>query len=146
MTNFNELNSVEHFIIHYLTGVNLNNVRGGMVKAEPVGYGDAKWKYVQSELLQREITDVLVEKELTEALCRLNPEIAAQPERADEVIRKLRAILISVGNVGLVRANEQFATWLRGEVTLPFGKNEQHVPVRLIDLENLSNNAVVVTN
>ena len=31
---FNELNSVEHFIIHNLTGVNLNNVRGGMVKVQ----------------------------------------------------------------------------------------------------------------
>src|SRR3989304_1614282 len=105
---FNELNSVEHFIIHNLTGMNLNHARAGMVKEEPVGYGDAKWKYVQSELLQREITEVLVEKELTDALRRLNPEIAAQPEFADEVIRKLRAILISVGNVGLVRANEEF--------------------------------------
>ena len=143
---FNELNSVEHFIIHTLTGVNLNNVRVGMVREEPVGYGDARWKYVQNEILQREITDVLVEKELIEALCRLNPEIAAQVERADEVIRKLRAILISVGNVGLVRANEEFARWLRGEVTLPFGKNEQHIPIRLIDFENLYNNTFILTH
>jgi type I restriction enzyme R subunit len=83
---------------------------------------------------------------LIEALCRLNPEIAAQPEFADEVIRKLRTILISVGNVGLVRANEEFARWLRGEVTLPFGKKEQHVSIRLIDFENLSNNSFILTN
>jgi type I restriction enzyme R subunit len=153
---FNELNSVEHFIIHNLTGVNLNSVHSGMVRD---GYGvgvpgsdfgslgqQANWKYVRSELLQREITDVLVEKELINALCRLNPEIAAQPERADEVIRKLRAILISVGNVGLVRANEEFARWLKGEVTLPYGKNENHVPVRLIDFENASNNSFILTN
>jgi len=143
---FTELNSVEHFIIHNLTGVNLNRVRSGMVKEEPVGYGGAKWKFVQSDLLQREITDVLVEKELKDALCRLNPEIAAQPERADEVIRKLRAILIAVGNVGLVRANEEFARWLRGEVTLPFGKNERHTAVRLIDFENLTNNSFILTH
>jgi type I restriction enzyme R subunit len=135
---FNELNSVEHFIIHNLTGVNLNNVHTGMVREGPVEYSGVKWKYVQSELLQRENTDVLVEKELINALCRLNPEIAAQPERAEEVIRKLRAIILSVGNVGLVRANEEFARWLRGEVTLPFGKNEKHVQVRLIDFENLN--------
>lgn len=67
---FNELNAVEYFIIHKLTGVNLNNAQGGMVREEPVGYGEVKWKYVQSELLQREITEVLLEKELTEALCR----------------------------------------------------------------------------
>jgi type I restriction enzyme R subunit len=143
---FTELNSVEHFIIHNLTGVNLNNVRSSMVKEESVGYGEARWKYVQSELLEREITDVFVEKELVDALCRLNPEIAAHPEFSDEVIRKLRVILLSVGNVGLVRANEEFAKWLRGEITLPFGKNEQHVPVRLIDFENLNNNSFVLTN
>ena len=145
--SFNELNSVEHFIIHRLTGVNLNNVRDGIVAEEAVEYGDGvKWKYVQGELFQREITDVFLEKELKEALCRLNPEVAAQPERADEVIHKLRAILITVGNVGLVRANEEFAKWLRGEHTLPFGKNENHVPVRLIDFEELKNNTYILTN
>jgi len=143
---FNELNSVEYFIIHNLTGVNLNNARVGMVKEETVEYGDAKWKYVQSELLQRDITDVFVEKELADALCRLNPEIAAQPEFADEVIRKLRTILLSVGNVGLVRANQEFAKWLKGEINMPFGNNEQHVPVRLIDFENINNNSFILTN
>jgi type I restriction enzyme, R subunit len=83
---------------------------------------------------------------LIDALCRINPEIAAQPEFADEVIRKLRAILLSVGNVGLVRANEEFAKWFRGEVNMPFGKNEQHVPVRLIDFENIHNNSFILTN
>lgn len=143
---FNELNSVEHFIIHKLTGVNLNDVRRNVVREEPAGYGHVKWKYLQSELLEREITDILIEKELTESLCRLNPEIAAQPERAEEVIRKLRAILLSVSNVGLVRANEEFAKWLRGEATLPLGPNEQHVPVRLIDFENIDNNSFILTN
>jgi hypothetical protein len=70
---------------------------------------------------------VFVEKELKEALCRLNPDIAANPDRADEVIHKLRAILITVNNVGLVRANEEFAKWLRNEVTLPIGNNNEHV-------------------
>ena len=84
--SFNELNSVEHFIIHKLTGVNLNNVQSGIVAENAVEYDSVKWKYVQSELLQRNIDDVLLEKEMTEALCRLNPEIAAQPERAEEVI------------------------------------------------------------
>ncbi|MEW6419304.1 MAG: type I restriction endonuclease subunit R [Nitrospirota bacterium] len=145
--SFNELNSVEHFIIHRLTGVNLNNVREGMVAEETVEYGDGvKWRYVQSELLQRNIEDVLLEKEFTEALCRLNPEIAAQPERAEEVIHKLRAILITVNNVGLVRANEEFSKWLRGEITLPFGKGEHHVPLHLIDFENLRNNTYILTN
>lgn len=151
--SFNELNTVEHFIIHRLTGVNLNNlpagkagVHVGMVAEEHVEYDTVKWRYVQSELLQREITDVLLEKELTTALCRLNPEIAEQPERAEEVIHKLRAILITVTNVGLVRANEEFSKWLRREMTLPFGKGEQHIPIRLIDFEDKRNNTYILTN
>ncbi len=144
--NFNELNSVEHFIIHRLTGVNLSAVQSGMVAEDPVEYDTVKWKYVQSELLQRNVDDVLLEKELTEALRRLNPDIAAQTERTEEVIHKLRAILITINNVGLVRANEEFAKWLRGEMTLPFGKGEHHIPIRLIDFENLKNNTYILTN
>ena len=45
---------------------------------------------------------------LREALIRLNPEIAAQPDRADEVLYKLRAIVLSVRSDGLVQANEEF--------------------------------------
>lgn len=45
---FNELNSVEHFIIHHLTGVNLNNVKDGSVVQEPdADYDTVKWKYFQ---------------------------------------------------------------------------------------------------
>ncbi len=151
--SFNELNTVEHFIIHRLTGVNLNNLpadkagmQSGMVAEDPAEYDTVKWKYIQSEMLQRNIDDVLLEKELTDALCRLNPEIAAQPERAEEVIHKLRAILITVNHVGLVRANEEFSKWLRGEISLPFGKGEHHIPIRLIDFENLKNNTYLLTN
>ena len=70
-----------------------------------------------------------------EALIRLNPEIAAQPDRADEVIYKLRACILSVQADGLVRANENFMAWLRGEKTMPFGPNGEHVSVRLVDFD-----------
>lgn len=144
---FNEQNSVEHFIIHQLTGVNLNAIRGNMAMEDPVPYGDeAKWRYIQPDLLPRELTDVLLEKELKESLCRLNPAIATNPERANEVIHKLRAILITVNNVGLVRANEEFAKWLGNEVSLPIGTNNQHEVVRLIDYDNISNNSFLLTN
>lgn len=144
---FNEQNTVEHFIIHQLTGVNLNSVESGIVKEDPVQYGDAaKWKYIQPELLQRDISNVLLEKEFKEALCRLNPAIEANPDRADDVIHKLRAILIAVNNVGLVRANEEFSKWLRNEVSLPIGKNSEHVIVKLIDFEDISKNSFLLTN
>jgi len=145
--SFNEQNTVEHFIIHQLTGVNLNAVQGNVVKEDAVEYeGGVKWKYIQADLLQRDITEVFVEKELKEALCRLNPAIAANPDKAEEVIHKLRAILITVNNVGLVRANEEFAKWLRNEVSLPIGKNNEHVSIRLIDFEELKNNSFVLCN
>ena len=83
--------------------------------------------------LPRQSTDVMVESWVREALIRLNPEIAAQPDRADEVIYNLRACILSVQADGLVRANENFMAWLRGEKTMPFGPNGEHVTVRLVD-------------
>ena len=77
MITFNEQNTVEHFIIYQLTGVNLNDVQGNVVKEDAIECDSVKWKYVKADLLQRDVTDVLVEKELKEALCRLNPTIAA---------------------------------------------------------------------
>lgn len=144
---FNELNSVEHFVIHRLSGVNLNAIKAGSVVEEPrEEYEGVRWRYVPSELLKREITEVLLEKELKESLCRLNPDIERNPEFADEVIHKLRAILITVANVGLVRANEEFAKWLRNEHSLPFGPKGEHVKVRLIDYQDLKNNTYIITN
>jgi type I restriction enzyme R subunit len=88
---------------------------------------------------------VLVETHLRDALVRLNPEIAAQPDRADQILYKLRAIILAVRGDGLVRANEEFTAWLRGERTMPFGPNNQHTTVRLIDFDDLTNNQFVVT-
>jgi len=141
--SFTELNSVEHYIVHQLTGVNLNE--SNAVVETRTTYG-AEWQYLSSSDLDRGVNEVLVESTLKEALIRLNPEIAAKPERADEVIYKLRAILISVQSTGLVRANEEFFKWLCGEKTMPFGENNAHRPVRLIDFDNLENNSYVITN
>lgn len=144
---FNELNSVEHFFVHRLTGVNLNEVKSGSSVEQPIPqYDSVKWRYVPSELLKRDITEVLLEKELKESLCRLNPDIERNPENADEVIRKLRAILFTVANVGLVRANEEFAKWLRNEHSLPFGPKGEHVKIKLIDYKELKANSFILTN
>ncbi|MBT3676400.1 MAG: type I restriction endonuclease subunit R [Candidatus Marinimicrobia bacterium] len=140
---FNELNAVEHFIIHQLSGENLN--LGAVSEAKPPPY-KAEWQYCSSEELDRGVNEVLVESELRKALIRINPEIQQNPALADEVIYKLRAILISVNQTGLVRANEEFTKWLQGEKTMPFGENNRHVPVRLIDFEKLTNNTYIITN
>jgi len=139
---FTELNSVEHYIIHQLSGMNLNSNAVG----EPKEIYGPQWVYQSANAMRRGVNEVLVESALKEALIRLNPEIAINPELADEVIYKLRAVLITVNQVGLVKANEEFFQWMTGEKTMPFGENNRHVPVRLIDFENLSNNRYIVTN
>jgi len=139
---FNELNSVEHYIIHQLSGVNLNSKEANDPQ---LGYG-AQWVYKSSDEIQRGVNEVLVESELKDALIRLNPDIAAKPELADEVIYKLRAVLIAVNQVGLVKANEEFFKWMTGEKTMPFGENNRHAPVRLIDFDDVANNSYIVTN
>ncbi|MCR5193264.1 MAG: HsdR family type I site-specific deoxyribonuclease, partial [Bacteroidales bacterium] len=141
--SFNEINAVENFVIMTMTGTNLNDA--GSVNEDSAPYG-AQWIYKPSSELHREITEVMVETEVKDALIRLNPEIAAQPDRADEVIYKLRSILLSVNSTGLVRANEEFAKWLRGEMSMPFGTNYAHVPVRLIDFEHPANNSFWLVN
>lgn len=139
---FNELNSVEHYIIHQLSGVNLNTPN--LEESRPA-YGP-RWVYQSPQELGRSVNEVLLEAELRAALLRLNPEIQAQPTFADEVIHQLQAILISVNQVGLVRANEEFLKWLTGEKTMPFGPNNRHVPVRLIDFGELMANSYVLSN
>jgi type I restriction enzyme R subunit len=139
---FNELNSVEYYIVNQLTGVNLN--KGG-VHEQKMGYG-VQWTYKTAQDIERGVHEVLEESELKRALIRLNPEINANPDLADEVLYKLRAILITVNQVGLVKANEEFFKWLTGDKTMPFGENNRYVPVRLMDFDDLGNNVYVVTN
>ncbi|MDR1170727.1 MAG: HsdR family type I site-specific deoxyribonuclease [Prevotellaceae bacterium] len=141
--SFNESNSVEYFIIRQLSGVNLNS--SGIVAESQASYG-LQWQYLPATALMREQTEILVESELKKALIRINPEIAAQSDRADEVIYKLRTVLLSVNSIGLVRANEEFSRWMRGDMTMPFGENYSHVPVRLIDFNNLNNNCYQIVN
>lgn len=145
--SFNESNTVEQLILDAATRIGL----GGSVVAEPqAGYGlelkPSRWTFATPTEVPRQVADVLVEPWLREALLKLNPEIAAQPDRADEVFYQLRAILLSVHSDGLVRANEHFTAWLRGEKTLPFGPNGEHVPIRLLDREHPANNRLTVTN
>jgi type I restriction enzyme, R subunit len=106
----------------------------------------ARWTYVPAADIPRQPGDVMVEPWVREALIRLNPDIAAQPDRADEVIYNLRACILSVQADGLVRANENFMAWLHGEKTMPFGHNAEHVPVHLVDAAQPANNRLTVTN
>ena len=151
--SFNESNTVEQMILDAVENLDRTTA------AEPMhapGWGAslggdmagaaAHWNYVPGLQVPRQPGDVMVESWLREALLRLNPEIAAQPDRADEVIYALRATILSVQADGLVRANENFMAWLRGEKTMPFGHNGEHVSVRLVDTAQPANNRLTVVN
>ena len=158
---FNEANTVERMIIAAVSGnphpgilpggegIGLREVAPGWGslggKMAGAASRPAHWEYVPAGEIPRQPGEVMVESWLREALIRLNPEIAAQPDRADEVIYALRAILLSLQADGLVRANENFMAWLRGEKTMPFGPNGEHVPVRLVDATNPAGNQFTVT-
>ena len=103
------------------------------------------WKFVEGTNLLRESSSVLCSKSVLAALVRLNPTISAHPERAEEVLHRLQAIIISAQSGSLVAANEEFACWLLGERSMPFGENNEHVTIRLLDLEEPSNNEQVVS-
>jgi len=154
---FNEANTVEQMILDAATSLpgppskSLQEIPGQTLPSpDEILKGSvatsSKWTYVAHGDIPRKLSDVLVESWLRESLISLNPEIAEKPDRADEVIYALRAILLAVGSDGLVRANENFSVWLRGEKTMPFGKDGEHVAVRLIDFTNPGKNRLTVTN
>jgi type I restriction enzyme, R subunit len=123
---FNEFNSVERLCLKSLQ--------------------EHSWQYTPGPELPRTTADVIVWPLVRDALLRLNPSIAEQPARADEVLYHLKAILIGVRTDGLVRSNEAFTEWLWGEKTMPFGPNGEHVTIRLVDISSPSQNTLTVAN
>ena len=110
---------------------------------------NAGWKYIPAENLPRHYSDVMVEPMVKDALIRLNPEIAADPSRADEVIYKLRTIILSVQAHNLVTQNELFKKMMFETNSYPFGKDGRMIPIRFfgtITKDNLALNEYVVTN
>jgi type I restriction enzyme R subunit len=107
------------------------------------------WKYIPANELSRSTSDVLVESMVKDSLIRLNPEIAEEPSRADEVIYKLRTLTLSVQPHNLVTQNEQFKKFIFEENSFPFGKDGRMVPIRFFGTirdEDLALNEYVVTN
>lgn len=125
MSSFNEANTVEAFVRDLL---------------ESTG-----WAIVDAANLHRQFHEVLIEQDLRETLIRLNPLIAERPERADEVLYRLRAIIVGARDSGLVKANEEFSSWLLGERSMPFGPDGEHVTIRLIDFGDPAQNRFLVT-
>ncbi|MFY1661185.1 type I restriction endonuclease subunit R [Micromonospora sp. WMMD1274] len=94
-------------------------------------------QFVPGKQLPRREDEALLEGPVKEALIRLNRVIEADPRLADEVIYHLRAVILSARRTpNPVVANEQFAAWLTGQKSMPFGPAGEHVTIRLIDFDN----------
>ena len=129
MAKFNEDNTIEKMVLSSLSSNG--------------------WKYIPAEELPRTYSDVMVEPMVKAALIRLNPEIAAEPSRADEVIYKLRTLILTVQPHDLVTQNELFKKLVFEENSFPFGKDGRMIPIRFfgtLKKEDLALNEYVVTN
>ncbi len=105
-----------------------------------------EWEFIEGSSLERARDDVVIDSHLRAALVRLNPDIAVDPSRADDVIYRLRTIIQSARSGAILAANEEFAAWLTGERSMPFGKDGEHVTIKLLDHENpLADRRVVST-
>jgi type I restriction enzyme, R subunit len=103
------------------------------------------WTFTPGAALDRAEDDVLVEQAVRVALNRLNPSIAAAPTRADEVLHRLRAVILAAHGGSLIASNEEFTAWLNAERSMPFGSNSEHETIRLIDLDDPVGNEFVVS-
>ena len=122
--SFNEMNTIENALRDHLVGKPVT-AQTGMVAEETAEYiagnRDLKWKYVHGEnlvLYGKQPQDVFVDTWLKEALCRLNKPLAANSDLADEVIHRLRGVLLEAGYSGLIRAIRRFY-WRRRYNRMP---------------------------
>ncbi len=142
---FNEANTVEAFIRDRLVGSASSPAIAPGLARQGGAISSLGWHFVGPADLPRQSQEALVEPYLRDALIRLNPEIEANVSRADEVLYRLRAVIMSVRDTGLVKANEEFVAWMLGERSMPFGENGEHVTIRLIDFDQPAQNHFVVT-
>ena len=144
--SFTEASTVENLVRDLLCGGVTHHTAVGAGLARRSGKRVALgWHYLAQTNIPRQPHEVLVEDWIREALIRLNPEIAAVPDRADEVLYRLRAIVLAVRSDGLLKANEELTAWLRGDRSMPFGPNHEHTSVHLIDFDQPESNHYVVT-
>jgi len=103
------------------------------------------WQYADDESLGRPHNEVFLLDDLEAALIRLNPEIAEDPLRTEQVLTKLRAVVLGVRSDGLVAANEEFVAWMCGRRAIKYIGEDLDAQVRLINFEDLAANTLRVT-
>jgi len=144
---FNDSNTVEAHLRDLLCGGVTHHTAAGSSLARRTGeVSGLGWHYFAPDNIPRQPQDIFVEPFVREALIRLNPEIAAKPDRADEVLYELRAILRSARRDGIIKANEAMTEWFRNDKTMPFGENHEHTAIKLFNFEDIEANHFVVTS
>lgn len=106
---------------------------------------DMGWEVLPADHLRREDISALVETDVRKALIDLNPLIAADHARVEQVMPALRMAVLSAVEDGLVAANQRMMNWLRGLEAVQFIGEPAPVPVRLIDFDNPRANRLVVS-
>ncbi len=161
---FNEMNTIENALRDHLCGMvkegdlksktSDDQVRedckpyGTTINPQPPSSFFPPWKFVHGEdliLHGKQPQDVFVDTWLKDALCLLNKPLAANPDLADEVIHRMRGVLLDASYSGLVHANELFQDWLLGRNSMPLGKDGEHITIHLIDFDNPENNQCVLS-
>ena len=100
MHPFTEENAVEGYVRDLLCGKPSRSTKdmieqGVDYVTAGVGARGAGWHFIPAVALPRQANDVFVEQHVRDALIRLNPSIEADPNRAGEVIHKLRGIMVA---------------------------------------------------
>ncbi|MHB8719243.1 MAG: type I restriction endonuclease subunit R [Candidatus Dormibacteria bacterium] len=118
MSGFNEAATIQAALVSWLTDSKIG------------------WRHVPGDGLARGKHDVVLETSIADALIRLNPLIAEEPTRVNEVLPKVRAVVMSAVTDGVLAANERMVDWLRGTQTHKFAGTDDFAAVRLLDFEN----------
>lgn len=104
------------------------------------------WTHIPGWQLARSHEQVFIEDDLRAALARLNPAIAEDQARTEEMVPRLVEVTLASDDDGLVEANQRFAGWLNGSQHHEFVGTKGHVPVRLVDFDNPTANRLVVSD
>ena len=123
MAYFNEDNTVEQMLINAAANVG--------------------WIYVEPDKVPRLPDEVFVSQWLMTALLKFNN---ITPEQAEQVIYKLRALVLSCNNYDeLVAANDKFRQLLFEENSYPFGPDGDNIVIKFFS-DDMDENRCVVTN
>lgn len=119
-----------------------NSVRD-LIRDEVVRLGAT---FIPGVDLDRGTKDVLLAGSVRAALARLNPDIAADPDKAEQVLYQLEVIIREARqNPHPITQNEEFMEWLRGDRSLPLGKVDEHVSIKFFDFDDPSANEWIVS-